>query len=44
MTYDESLIINFIENWRQYGELKAGKLAVKDAIKKSKDINYNPCI
>jgi hypothetical protein len=44
MTYDESLIINYIENWRQYGELKAVKLAVADAIKKSKDINYNPCI
>jgi len=44
MTYDESLTINFIENWRLYGEIIANKLLVKEAIDKSKDENYNPCI
>jgi len=44
MTYDESLTINFIENWREYGEITANKLLIKEAIDKSKDKNYNPCI
>jgi len=44
MTYDESLTINFIENWRVHGEIIANKLLIKEAIDKSKDENYNPCI
>ena len=44
MTYDESLTINFIENWRNHGEIIANKLLTQEAIDKSKDPSYNPCI
>ena len=44
MTYDESLTINFIENWRNHGEIIANKLLTQEAIDKSKNPSYNPCI
>ena len=44
MTYDESLTINFIENWRNHGEIIANKVLIQEAIDKSRDPSYNPCI
>ncbi|MBU2970968.1 hypothetical protein KO527_16570 [Pseudoalteromonas sp. C2R02] len=44
MTYDESLTINFIENWRNHGEIIANKMLIQEAIDKSRDPSYNPCI